>query len=357
MRQTIQFCTARDGARIAYATCGSGAPLVKSANWLSHLEFDWQSPVWMHMLHALSSTHRLVRYDERGCGLSDWDVVDLSFDAWIDDLETVVDAAGLERFPLLGISQGAPIAIAYAVRHPDRVSHLVLHGGYARGRHLRGNSARAKEEVDSAMKLAKLGWGRENPAFRQFFTSLFIPDGTAEQQRWFNELQRVSTSATNAERFIAAFADIDVTDIAPRVRCPTLVLHPVHDAVVPFDEGRLLASLIPGARFVSLDSKNHLLLAHEPAWRRWSDEVSAFLPIAASASPRFGVLTARERDVLDLLAQGRDNVQIAAHLGRSDKTIRNHITSIFTKLKVENRSQAIVLARESGFGRTNDRPP
>ena len=353
-RQQIRFCTSRDGVRIAYATSGSGPPLVKAANWLSHLEFDWESPVWSHLVAELSAGHTLVRYDERGCGLSDWEVADLSFDAWLTDLETVVDTVGVERFPLLGISQGASIAVAYAVRHPGRVSHLMLHGGYARGRLKRNPSPEKREEAEMMVRLAELGWGQENPAFRQFFTTLFIPGGTSEQHHWFNELERISTSPHNAARFIDEFNRIDVLDLLPQVTCPTIVLHSSRDARVPFDEGRLIAGLIPEARFVPIESGNHLLLADEPGWLRWRDEVRGFLPpTAAPVNPAFATLTPRERELLELLAQGRDNAQIAAWLGLSEKTVRNHVSSIFAKLAVENRPQAIVLARNAGFGRNS----
>jgi pimeloyl-ACP methyl ester carboxylesterase/DNA-binding CsgD family transcriptional regulator len=350
-KQQIRFCTSSDGVRIAYATTGTGPPLVKAANWLSHLEFDWNSPVWRHWLTELSRDNNFVRYDERGCGLSDWDVPELSFESWVRDLETVVDAVAPERFPLLGISQGAPIAIAYAVRHPERVSHLILHGGYARGRLQRNVTPQQRKEAELMVELAELGWGNENPAFRQFFTTQFIPEGTSEQYRWFNELQRISTSPQNAVRFLRAFREIDVTALAPKVSCPTLVLHPTHDARVPFEEGRLLASLIPGARFVPIESRNHLLLEDEPGWRLWLEEVRAFLPAGSAGDSAFAALTARERELVELIAQGRDNAQIAARLELSDKTVRNHITSIFAKLEVENRSQAIVLARDAGFGK------
>jgi pimeloyl-ACP methyl ester carboxylesterase len=281
MKQQIRFCTSVDGVRIAYATTGEGPPLVKVSNWLSHLEFDWGSPVWRHWLGELSRAHTLVRYDERGCGLSDWDTPDLTFEAWVRDLEAVVEALALPSFPLLGISQGASIAIAYTVRHPERVSHLLLHGGYARGRLHRNLTAQQRKEAETMAELAELGWGKENPAFRQFFTTQFMPDGTPEQHHWFNELERVSVSPENAARFMRIFDQIDVTDLAPKVTCPTLVLHPQGDARVPFAEGRLIASLIGGARFVPLDSRNHILLEHEPAWRRWVEEVRAFLPAAA----------------------------------------------------------------------------
>ncbi|MGO4332157.1 alpha/beta fold hydrolase [Cupriavidus sp. 2TAF22] len=349
-KQQIHLCTSQDGVRLAYAISGQGPPLVKAANWMSHLEFDVESPVWSHLLNELSLSHTLVRYDERGCGLSDRDV-ELSFEAWLRDLETIVDATGVDRFPLLGISQGASIAVAYAVAHSERVSHLILHGGYARGRLKRSPDPRLREEAELMNRLAEIGWGQENPAFRQFFTTQFIPGGTAEQHRWFNELERVSTSPANAARFMRIFNDIDVVSLLPQVTCPTLVLHAVRDARVPFDEGRLIASMIPGAHFVPLESDNHLLLETEPAWLRWLDEVHAFLPPThAGADGVFPVLTRRERDIVELIAQGRDNAQIAARLGLSEKTVRNHITSVFSKLEVENRGQAIVLARTAGFG-------
>ena len=352
-QQQIRFCTSHDGARIAYATSGNGAPLVKAANWLSHLEFDGASPVWTHWLRELSRNNTLVRYDARGCGLSDSDV-ELSFDAWVHDLEAVADASGSKRFPLLGISQGASIAIAYAVKHPDRVSHLVLHGGYARGRAKWAGSTNPIEEAEMMIKLAELGWGQQNPAFRQFFTTQFIPDGTPEQHQWFNELERISTSPANAGRFLRVLNWIDIVDLLPKVSCPTLVSHCVRDARVPFDEGRLIATMIRGARFVPLESNNHLLLDSEPAWPRWVMELRAFIDggdgVTEARDPVFRSLTPRERDLVELIAQGRDNAQIAAELGLSAKTVRNHITSIFAKLAVENRSQAIVLARNAGFG-------
>ena len=325
--------------------------LIKAANWLSHLEFDWESPVWRHVLRGLSSHATLARYDERGCGLSDWEVSELSFDSWLRDLETVVDALGAERFALLGISQGASIAIAYAARHPDRVSHLVLHGGYARGRLVRSDTAAEREEAELMCRLIELGWGKEDPSFRQFFTSQFIPGGTPEQHRWFNELERRSVSPVNAARFMREFNNIDVTHLLGEVRCPTLVLHSTRDVRVPFAEGRLIASAIPGARFVPIDSGNHLILEHEPGWMRWLAEVRNFLPEAPAAhDPVFDALTGRQRQLLELLAQGRDNAQIAATLGLSEKTVRNHLTSVFSKLDVDNRGRAIVLARDSGFG-------
>lgn len=352
MQQKIQFARGHDGVQLAYAIAGRGPVLIKAATWLSHVEFDWESPVWRHLLGALSSHATFVRYDERGCGLSDWDVADLGFDSWLRDLETVVEALDSERFGLLGISQGASIAIAYAARHPERVSHLVLHGGYARGRLVRSSTPAEREEADMMCRLIELGWGRDDASYRQFFTSQFIPDGTPEQHRWFNELERISSSPANAARFMREFHAIDVTALLAQVRCPTLVLHSTRDLRVPFAEGRLIAGAIPGARFVPIDSANHLILEQEPGWDRWLAEVHAFLPEAPPASdPVFDALTTRERQLLDLLAQGRDNAQIAASLGLSEKTVRNHLTSVFSKLEVDNRARAIVMARDSGFGK------
>ena len=348
--QQIRFCQGHDGVRLAYATAGRGSPIVKAANWLNHLEFDWDSPVWRHFLAELTRDHLLIRYDERGCGLSDWNVPEFSFEAWLRDLEAVVDTTGVDRFALLGISQGAPIAVAYAVRHPERVTHLLLHGGYARGWSHRNLGQRQREEVELMFKMAELGWGQENAAFRQFFATQFIPGGTPDQHRWFNELERITTSPANAAQFMRVFNDIDVVPLLPLVSCPTLVLHATHDARVPFDEGRLLASLLPGARFVPLESHNHLLLETEPAWQRWCAEVRAFLPARAAIPPAFASLTARERELIECMARGCDNAQIAARLGLSEKTVRNHITSIFAKLEVESRAQAIVLALKAGFG-------
>jgi pimeloyl-ACP methyl ester carboxylesterase/DNA-binding winged helix-turn-helix (wHTH) protein len=275
LRQEIHFCTASDGVRIAYADVGNGPPLVKTANWLNHLEYDWQSPVWSHLLHALAAEHRLVRYDARGNGLSDWDVDDISFEAFARDLASVVEATRLERFALLGISQGCAVSVAYAVRHPERVSHLILYGGYARGR--RRRSAQETEQSDALMTLIRQGWGKENPAFRQVFTSLFIPGATHEQMTWFNDLQRVTTSPENAVRLRQATGDIDVTDLLPQVRVPTLVIHCRDDAAQPFEEGRRLAAGIPGARFVALEGRNHLILESDPAWSRFLEEIGDFL--------------------------------------------------------------------------------
>jgi Tol biopolymer transport system component/serine/threonine protein kinase/pimeloyl-ACP methyl ester carboxylesterase len=276
MDQEIRFCTTADGVRIAYAMVGEGPPLVKAANWLNHLEFDWRSPVWRHLLEEFGRDHLLVRYDERGNGLSDWDVENFTFEAFVQDLATVVDTLGLDRFPILGISQGGPVAIAYAVRHPERVSHLILYGSYARGWAKRG-APEVIERFQAQKTLIKLGWGQDNPAFRQLWTTLYVPDATPEQWQWFNDLHQVSTSPDNAIRLLDELGKIDVVDLLAQVKVPTLVLHCRDEVVVPFEEGRMLAGLIPGARFVPLEGRNHLLLESEPAWAKFVAEVRRFL--------------------------------------------------------------------------------
>lgn len=281
-RQEIRYCTSSDGVRLAYATTGSGPPLVKASNWLTHLDFEWGSPIWRHWWAELSRHHRLVRYDERGNGMSQRDVADVSFETWVRDLETVVDAAGLDRFDLLGISRGGAIAIAYAVRHPARVRRLVLYGAFLAGLNVRGTP----EEIEARralVSLMRLGWGLNNPAFCKVFTCRFIPDATPEQQRWFDELQRVSTSAANAARLMEIDDDIDVRSIVSQVQVPTLVVHCDREQAVPAEHGRWLAATIPGARYVSLPSANHLVLESEAAWPIFLDELGRFLGWDADA--------------------------------------------------------------------------
>ena len=274
--QDIYFCTSGNAVRIAYARVGAGPPIVKTGNWMNHLEYDWESPVWSHLLHWLADGRELIRYDARGNGLSDWDVQDISFEAFVRDLEAVVDAAGLERFALFGASQGCAFSIAYAVKFPERVSKLVLYGGFARGRRMRGNTV-DEAQAEALITLMRTGWGQENPAFRQVFTSLFVPGGTPEQMAWFNDLQRRTTSPDNAVRIRLISDYMNVVELLPRVTTPTLVLHCRGDAVQPFEEGRFLAANIPGARFVGLEGSNHLILENDPGWGRFQEEVGAFL--------------------------------------------------------------------------------
>jgi pimeloyl-ACP methyl ester carboxylesterase/DNA-binding winged helix-turn-helix (wHTH) protein len=275
-RQEIRYCTTNDGVRLAYATSGSGPPLVKASNWLTHLDFEWGSPIWRHWYAELSRHHRLVRYDERGNGMSQRDVADVSFDTWVRDLETVVDAAGLDRFALLGISRGGSIAIAYTVKHPERVTHLVLYGAFAAGVNRYGTPQQL-EAKRAFTSLVRLGWGLNNPAFCRTFTCRFIPEATPEHEQWFDELQRVSTSPENAARLMERDGDIDVRPLLSQVRTPTIVIHCDHDHVVVPERGRQLAAGIPGARYISLPGANHLMLEEEPAWSLFLEELGLFL--------------------------------------------------------------------------------
>ncbi len=275
--QRVFLTNSFDGTRIAYASAGDGPPLVKVANYLSHLEYDWSSPVWVHWLEELTREHTLIHADERGSGLSDWDAKEVSFAAWVRDLEAVVDAAGVRRFPLFAMSQAGAVAVAYTARHPDRVSRLIMHGAYARGWLNRDLTAEQREEEKLIISLMRVGWGRENRAFRQVFSTQLFPDGTPEQLRALDEQMRISVSPENAVRLESEMHRIDVRQLAPQVKVPTLVLHSREDGAVPFEEGRLLASLIPGAEFVALESKNHLLTEHEPAWHKFVTTFRRFL--------------------------------------------------------------------------------
>jgi class 3 adenylate cyclase/pimeloyl-ACP methyl ester carboxylesterase len=277
LTQEIRFCTASDGVQLAYSMVGQGPPLVKTGNWMTHLEYDLESPIWRHLYRELARIRTLVRYDTRGNGLSDRAVEDLSFEAFVRDLETVIEAAGFPRFALFGISQGCALAIDYAVRHPERVSHLILYGGYALGRSRRARTAAEREENAAMLTLLRLGWGKENPAFRQLFTSQFMPGATKEQADWFNELQRITVSPETAARIIESTDDLDVTGLLPRVTVPTLVMHARDDARVPFEAGRRMAAGIPGARFVTLQGRNHLFLETEPAFTQFLEQTRAFL--------------------------------------------------------------------------------
>jgi len=276
-RQEIRFCLTQDGARIAYARVGNGYPLLKAANWLNHLDFEWESPLWSHWIREFTKHHTFIRYDERGNGLSDWEVTDVSFAAWVRDLETVVEASGLDRFALFGLSQGGSVAIDYTTRHPERVSHLILCGAYSRG-----YSHRQKPEALAARRaletLVRLDWGKNHPDFLSMFTSLYTSESaTPQHAQWLNDLQRVSASPENAARIMEACDEINVRNLLPQVSVPTLVLHCDRDRVVPPEEGRIIAAEIPGARFVPLPSSNHLLLPEEPAWEVFLTEIGRFL--------------------------------------------------------------------------------
>lgn len=348
MRQDVRFVRTPDQVNLAWAEIGRGMPLVKAATWLTHLQYDLESPVWRHWIRFFGECFRYVRYDERGCGMSDWQVGDLSFPRWVRDLEQVVEAAAIERsFALLGISQGAATSIAYAVRHPQRVSHLVLYGGYAIGGAHEGADPDRLALYRAVQDVVRLGWGRDNPAFRQLFTSRFIPDGSAGQIGWFNELCRRTTTPENASALLETRGSVDVRELLPQVRVPTLVLHASQDQIAPLSQGKYLASRIPGARFIELDSCNHVLLEHEPAWHEFRQAVLEFIgrtPTDAQDATRLSALTRREREALALLCQGRSNAQIAGELDISEKTVRNHLSHLYEKLGVRSRTEAIVYA-------------
>ena len=350
--QRIRYVRTPDGVQLAWAEAGAGPLLIKAANWMTHLEYEWESPVWRHWIRFFSEHFRFIRHDERGCGMTDWNVGDLSFARWVEDLEAVVAAVNPpEPFALLGISQGAATCIAYAVKHPERVSRLVLYGAYARGTFRRGDPD--KERLYRALiDMTRLGWGKDNPAFRQVFTSRFIPGATDEQVGWFNDLCRKTTSPEIAARLLETRATIDVLELLDRVQAPTLILHSRDDDVIPIEEGHILAAGIPGAQFVELDSKNHIILESEPAWQRFCAEVLDFTGVKesdAGEDPAFASLTAREREVLALITEGLGNAQIAERLSISEKTVRNHVSNVFDKLGVWTRAQAMVFANDRGF--------
>ena len=350
-RQHIRYVTTPDGTRLAWAEAGRGPLLVKAANWLTHLEYEWDSPIWRHWLEFFSTHFRFVRYDERGCGMTEWRGGDLTLDTWVADLGGVIEAARpVEPVILLGISQGAPACIRYAIRYLERVACLILYGGYTRGAFHRG-TPESQAAYRAMIDLAQVAWSSDKPTFRQVFTSRFIPGGSYAQLQWWNELcLRSISSGEVAARLLEARALVENTAELGQVRVPTLVLHARNDEVVSIEEGRMLAAGIPGAEFVELDSRNHVLLEHEPAWQRFCEAVLSFtqggVPSAASA---FSALSVRERQVLGLIAEGLSNIEIAEKLAISEKTVRNHVTNVFDKLGVWSRAQAIVFARDRGF--------
>ena len=355
LRQRIRFCNTPDGVRIAYSVVGHGPPLVMLSGGHCHLELDLASPVLGHWFETLARHHTLVRLDTRGFGLSDRGILDHSIDAVVSDLRCVAEALGLEGFALLAWLGGTPFAVTYACRHADQVSHLVLHAAYLRGWLKREVEPTERQAVDALVQQVASGWDMKDPLVRRAITSSFIPDATPDEQAWFDEALRKSATGADASRRLFTRLNSDVTGLAPRVACPTIVLNAEQDTNPPFAEGRLAASLIPGAHFVALASRNHVLLAREPAWRRWVEEVEAFLRRPAAHDSPFARLTARELDLATLISAGLDNAQIAARLAISEKTVRNHITRIFAKLDVESRAQAIVLAHDAGLRPGRDR--
>ncbi|MFW6097922.1 MAG: alpha/beta fold hydrolase, partial [Chloroflexota bacterium] len=352
MKQQIRFCRSQDGTRIAYATSGSGPPLVYVANWLTHLKLDWNSPLWSHWFRELCKGHTLIRFDARGNGLSDRVVKNLSLDYWAQDLAAVADDVGLERFPILGFCQGGATALTYAARHSERVSRLVLYNSYVHGAFTEEGASQEKREAQALAELIKVGWGRDADAFRQLFANLMIPQGSMEQARWLAKLQKSTVSAQLAVRLWRAFHAIDVRRVVSEVQAPVLVLHVQGDTLVDFEQGRRLAALIPDARFVPLEGKNHILLEDDEAWPHFLAEVRDFLgsdttprttPDAQQAVSR---LTPRESEVLGLVARGLTNDQIAQRLTIAPKTVRNHVSRIYRKMDVQSRAQAVVAARE-----------
>lgn len=351
LRQHVRYVTTPDGVRLAWAEAGEGPVLVKASNWMTHLEYEWDSPVWKHWIQFLSSHTRFIRYDERGCGMSEWTGADrLSVQQWTDDLSAVIDAANPSGpVTLLGISQGGVACIKYAIAHPDRVARIILYGCYARGATKRGTPANQRAH-QAMIELVRAKWASDNQTFRQVFTSRFIPGGTPEQLQWFNDLCLKTTTGDIAAALLEARGTTDITAALAEVRTPTLVLHARNDEVVGVEEGRLLASSIPGAEFVELDSRNHVLLEHEPAWERFKEAVLAFVrPDTATGIEAFAGLSARERQVLALITDGLSNTDIAERLQISEKTVRNHASNVFDKLGVWSRAQAIVFARDHGF--------
>ena len=352
MQQDIRFCKAPDGVGLAYATSGNGPPLVMAATWLTHLEHQWRSLAWRPWLDAFRE-FRVLRHDSRGCGLSDRDCDGLSFDNWVGDLACVVDAAGFDRFPVVATCWGGPVAIEYAARYPERVSHLVLYGTYARGR-FRVGLPDVSDKARLMLELTRLGWGQENHAFMQVWASTFQPGGSLDYLRSWAEQMQLAASAETAVRLLNIGWSIDVSEAARKLQCPVLVIHPERDCAVPLAEGRLLANLIPDSRFVQLDSQNHMPLLDEPAWPRLVSEIRSFLATPDETIPkqrlRLDHLTPRERTILEAIAGGLDNAEIAQSLGLSEKTVRNHITRVFDKLQVQHRYEAIVRARDAGLG-------
>jgi pimeloyl-ACP methyl ester carboxylesterase/DNA-binding CsgD family transcriptional regulator len=344
LRPDIRFCPAADGTKLAVATYGSGPPLVRAGTWLTHVEYDATSPLTAHWGEELAKRHRYVSYDGRGCGLSDREVRDLSLDVFVADLEAVVDGLGLARFPLLGISFGAPVAVAYAAKHPERVGRLVLHGGFPRSYLSATNpDPRVLEEADVLFKSARLGWGTGSQALRQVFVAKFMGASTEAQRQAFEERQRVTATADVAERYLRAMFALDVRDLAPRVSCPTLAFHSRGDQLVLLEQGRRLASLIPGARFVPLDSKNHVPFREEPAWHALAAALRSFLDEDRGARTPAPVktLTPRQLDVLRGVGRGLTDKEIASELSLSPRTVEMHVARTLAALDCANRAEAV----------------
>ena len=343
LNQKIRFVASKDGTRIATATTGTGPPIVRAAHWLTHVSHDIESPVWRHWIEALSSQNTLIRYDLRGCGLSQRDVPDIGFDAWLADLEAVTEDIEAP-FTLLGMSQGGALSIAYALKHPERVERLCLIGAYAQGLRARESSPQSTTEAETLTNLIRLGWGQKNNAFNRVFTNLFIPEGTPEQQSWWQDLERETTSPENAALIFEVLQRIDILEMLPSLSVPTLVMHARQDARIPFAEGKRLAEQIPGAQFVPLNSANHVLLESEPAWAAFQSSFRDFLQQAPNKDlcTADASLTKAETGVLDLVAEGLSNAEIATALNKSEKTVRNQVSTLYEKFGVHSRAELIV---------------
>ena len=346
----LRFTHVASGARIAWARTGRGPTLVRVAHWMTNVEHDPRSPIWGPWLAQMGRSLQVIRYDERGCGSSGVDDVALGIDTALEELAAVIDATNEPRVALLGQSGAAAPAIAYAVKYPERVSHLVLLGGYLCGQLVASPNSQAAEFLEAKIRLTELGWGRADPAVQQLFTASFIPDASREMASAFNEQQRLSCDGARAARIMRARALLDVAPIAPQVRCPTLVLHASGDLVVAVERGRELAAAIPGARFEMLASNNHVPIPGNAAFDRFCEAITAFVAPPVSTSASALKLTPREHDLAEAVALGLDNLQIAARLGVADKTARNALSALYAKLDVEGRPQAIVLLRSHGFG-------
>lgn len=347
LQQQIRFCRSADGTRIAYAICGSGPPLLWVGHFARHLELDWDNPIWGAWLTLLSRQNTLIRYDLRGCGLSDRDARDISLATLAEDFDAVVDAAGLKRFAFFGTAGNVAAGIAHAVRHPDRVSHLVLYGCHTRGRLNRPRTYEDDREAETRMSAIEFGWSSRNAAFEQFFTAMHAPDTLPRPFRALNDLLRVTTAPATATRLIRAYWELDLRSQLQSLRCPTLVLHARSDPIVPFEEGRLAASLVSGAQLVPLQSRNHIIHRDEAAWQQMETALCKFLPAAGARPASLEGLTARERDVLHLVAQGLDNAGIGLRLKISEKTVRNHVSIIIGKIGARTRAQAVAMARDA----------
>lgn len=347
----VRFFESHDGARIAYAAAGDGPPVILLPSWLTHLEFQRRSVAWQPFLSALTRRYRLIRYDPRGCGLSDRSISGLRLDTWVQDLDALVNHLRLRDFSLIGVCQGGAVAIEFTARHPGLVSNLVLYGTYARGRDKRSDIPLEPEKAKVMLDMMRIGWGDEDHAFATAFAKQFQPEGTADHLRSWCELQRRAATPEAAVEMTRLMFAIDIRNALAVIGCPTLVAHANRDAVVPLEEGHLLARSIPRARFLELDSPNHFMRADEPAWSEFVDALYAFLPAPAHQSGEWADLTAREREILDLVARGLDNQEISRALTISDKTVRNHVSHIMGVLRMKNRPQLIVAAREAGYGK------